>query len=57
VVEPLQVQQRGRQIVYLDMIVNRAPTDFITFGSSWRYLDNDSNQGTAWSKTNFNHST
>ena len=30
---------------------------FIPRGSSWKYLDNGSNQGTAWRQTNFNDSS
>jgi hypothetical protein len=29
-------------------------TNIFAFGSSWKYLDNGSNQGTAWSGTGFN---
>ena len=33
-----------------------SPT-LIAFGSSWKYLDNGSNQGTAWSASSFNDSS
>ena len=26
----------------------------VAFGSSWKYLDNGSNQGTAWAASSFN---
>lgn len=32
----------------------QGPQTFISFGSSWKYLDNGTNQGTAWRATNFN---
>jgi Calcineurin-like phosphoesterase/Bacterial Ig-like domain/Purple acid Phosphatase, N-terminal domain len=32
----------------------QGPQTFISFGSSWKYLDNGSNQGTAWRATGFN---
>jgi len=31
-----------------------AQTNLITYGSSWKYLDNGSNQGTAWRAASFN---
>lgn len=33
------------------------PTTFIPLGASWKYLDNGSNQGTAWRATSFADST
>jgi hypothetical protein len=30
------------------------PQSFISYGASWKYLDNGSNQGTAWITTSFN---
>ena len=33
------------------------PVTYIDFGSSWRYLDNGSNQGTAWRGPSFNDSS
>ena len=32
----------------------QGPQTFISFGDSWKYLDNGSNQGTAWRVTGFN---
>ncbi|HRG93758.1 MAG TPA: Ig-like domain-containing protein, partial [Chitinophagaceae bacterium] len=32
----------------------QGPQTFISFGDSWKYLDNGSNQGTAWRATGFN---
>jgi PhoD-like phosphatase/Fibronectin type III domain/Secretion system C-terminal sorting domain len=34
-----------------------AQTSVIPFGSSWKYLDNGTNQGTAWRSTTFNDGT
>lgn len=34
--------------------ISQGPQTFISFGSSWKYLDNGTNQGTAWRTTNFN---
>ena len=34
-----------------------AQTVLIPFGSSWKYLDNGTNQGTAWSAVSFNDAT
>src|SRR5688500_2466041 len=31
----------------------KAQTTFISFGSAWKYLDNGSNQGTAWRAVSF----
>ena len=31
-----------------------AQTYFINYGSTWKYLDNGSNQGTTWRNTSFN---
>ncbi|WP_048919400.1 T9SS type A sorting domain-containing protein [Rufibacter radiotolerans] len=33
-----------------------AQTTLVSFGSTWRYLDNGSNQGTAWQATSFDDS-
>ncbi len=32
-------------------------TSFITYGSAWKYLDNGTDQGTAWRATSFNDAT
>lgn len=44
------------RLEYLPGQVERAPatTTVIPTGSTWKYLDNGSNQGNAWSGTNFN---
>jgi hypothetical protein len=43
----------------LTVVVQRAtqPVTIIAAGSSWRYLDNGSNQGTTWSSRTFNDTT
>jgi hypothetical protein len=41
----------------VNLVVNRAgglPITLAPFGAVWRYLDNGSDQGTAWAGTNFN---
>ncbi len=43
----------------VSFVVNRSgnmPVTLAPFGARWRYLDNGSDQGTAWSGTNFNDS-
>ena len=43
--------------VPINIVVNRSgglPVTLVPFGSVWRYLDNGSDQGTAWAGTNFN---
>jgi hypothetical protein len=39
----------------LELIGSNIPVNLISFGDSWRYLDNGSNQNTAWKETGFNH--
>jgi chitodextrinase len=34
----------------------KAPIDFVSFGDTWRYLDDGSDQGTAWREPGFNDS-
>jgi acid phosphatase type 7 len=37
--------------------VGTGPTTFVARGATWKYLDNGTNQGTAWRATGFNDST
>ena len=37
--------------------VSTGPTTFVARGATWKYLDNGTNQGTAWRATSFNDST
>jgi hypothetical protein len=41
----------------LQLVGQTTAPDLINAGSTWRYLDNGSNQGTAWRETEFNDST
>jgi hypothetical protein len=41
-------------IFILSCIITSAQTTILPFGSSWKYLDNGSNQATAWKNTSFN---
>ncbi len=38
----------------LELIGNSAPSSFISYGDTWKYLDNGSDQGTIWSSVSFN---
>ena len=38
-------------------VLLNAQTSLISYNSSWKYLDNGSNQGTAWRTTSFNDAT
>jgi hypothetical protein len=54
-----QLQKPMRKIIYtfalLFFVVNAvAQTSLVPIGSTWKYLDNGSNQGTAWRATSFN---
>lgn len=39
------------------IVLAHAQTTLVPAGAAWKYLDNGSNQGTAWSTTSFNDST
>ena len=41
-------------VVLLSCPFLHAQTNIINYGSNWKYLDNGSNQGTAWRATAFN---
>lgn len=38
----------------MELVGNLTPVSLIAYGQNWKYLDNGSNQGTAWSATAFN---
>lgn len=40
--------------LFIISLCSYSQTTVLTYGSSWKYLDNGSDQGTAWSQTGFN---
>ena len=38
----------------MELLGNAAPLNYISYGDLWKFLDNGSNQGTAWRSTTFN---
>lgn len=54
-VEVHQTNATSSDLVFdMELIGNIAPVSVIAYGASWKYLDNGSNQGTAWQGTGFN---
>src|SRR6185295_19377080 len=44
-------------VLFLFFLQAAAQTTLISYGSNWKYLDNGSNQGTAWKAVSFSDAT
>ena len=53
-VEVHQNNATSSDLVFNAELIANVPTTMINYGATWKYLDNGSNQGTAWQASGFN---